>query len=294
MASTYISTGETKSARAKTNVARVLSYIFLIFVTLLSLFPFYLLIINSTRSHSQLSLGFTLLPGANFITNFKTAWNDTTLFTFPVTMLNSLIIAASASILTSYFSAMTAYGIHVYDFKGRNVLFKFILMIMMIPTQISAAGFLQLVGAIGLRDTFWPLIIPAIAAPSVFFYMKQYIESSMPLEVIEAARVDGSNEFRTFNTIALPMLKPALSVQLIFAFVASWNNYFTPALVLDKANHWTLPIALAAVRSRINSQAGDMGEVYMFIFLSIIPVIIVYIFVSKNIVEGVALGAVKG
>ncbi len=114
------------------------------------------------------------------------------------------------------------------------------------------------------------------------------------MEVIEAARVDGSNEFRTFNTIAVPMLKPAISVQLIFAFVASWNNYFTPALVLDSSKNWTLPIALAAVRARINSEAGDMGEVYMFIFLSIIPVVLVYIFISRNIVEGVALGAVKG
>lgn len=294
MANTYIATGETKATRAKTSAARVLSYIFLVFVALLSLFPFYLLIINSTRANSQLSAGFTLIPGTWFFENFKTAWNDRTLFQLPITMLNSLIIAAGASLLTSYFSAMTAYGIHVYDFKGKNVLFKFILIIMMIPTQISAAGFLKLVDAMHLRDNFLPLILPAIAAPSVFFYMKQYIESSMPLEVIEAARVDGSNEFRTFNTIALPMLKPAISVQIIFAFVASWNNYFTPALVLDSSGKWTLPIALAVIRSRINSQAGDMGEVYMFIFLSIIPVVLVYIFVSKNIVEGVALGAVKG
>lgn len=294
MATTYVSTGETKGTRAKTNIARVLSYIFLGFVTLLSLFPFYLLIINSTRSHSELQAGFTLIPSTSFFYNLKTAWNDRTMFVFPMALLNSFIIAALASILTSYFSAMTAYGIHVYDFKGKNMLFKFILVIMMIPTQISTAGFLQLVGVFGMRDTYWPLIIPAIAAPSVFFYMKQYIEGSLPMEVIEAARVDGSNEFKTFNIIALPMLRPALSVQLIFAFVASWNNYFTPALVLDSSSKWTLPIALAAVRSRINSEAGNMGEVYMLIFLSIIPVVIVYIFVSKNIVEGVALGAVKG
>lgn len=294
MATTYISTGETKGTRAKTTTARVFSYIFLVFVAILSLFPFYLLIINATRSNAELQAGFTLIPHGNFFKNFATAWNDTTLFTFPRSLLNSFIIAAVASVFTTYFSAMTAYGIQVYDFKGRKTLFKFILIIMMIPTQISAAGFIQLVDKFNMKDTYWPLIIPAIAAPSVFFYMKQYMESSMPMEVIEAARVDGSNEFLTFNTIAVPMLMPAISVQLIFAFVASWNNYFTPALVLDSSKNWTLPIALAAVRSRINSQAGDMGEVYMFIFLSIIPVVIVYIFISRNIVEGVALGAVKG
>ena len=294
MATTYISTGETKGTRIKTNAARVFSYIFLVFVALLSLFPFYLLIINSTRSNAELQSGFSLIPHANFVNNFVTAWNDTNLFTFPRSLFNSFFVAAVASLLTTYFSAMTAYGIQVYNFKGRNVMFKFILIIMMIPTQISAAGFLQLVDKFNMRDTYWPLLIPAIAAPSVFFYMKQYMESSMPMEVIEAARVDGSNEFRTFNTIAVPMLKPAISVQLIFAFVASWNNYFTPALVLDSSKNWTLPIALAAVRARINSEAGDMGEGYMFIFLSIIPVVLVYIFISRNIVEGVALGAVKG
>ncbi|MGN0552114.1 MAG: carbohydrate ABC transporter permease, partial [Oscillospiraceae bacterium] len=204
------------------------------------------------------------------------------------------IIAASACLITTYFSAMTAYGVHVYDFALKGFAFNFILIVMMIPTQVSAVGFVQLVRAVNLQNTYWPLIIPAIAAPAVFFYMKQNIESTLPLEIIEAARVDGSNEFRTFNTIALPILKPAMAVQMIFAFVASWNNYFTPALVIDKADKWTLPIMMAVLRSKINSQNGDLGEVYMMILLSIIPVVIVYLFLSKYIVKGVALGAVKG
>ena len=165
---------------------------------------------------------------------------------------------------------------------------------MMIPTQVGALGFVQIVNALKLTDTYWPLIIPAIAAPATYFYMKQYIDSTLPLEIVEAARVDGSNEFRTFNTIATPILKPAIAVQMIFAFVASWNNYFTPALILSKKETITLPIMLAIVRSRINSQAGDMGEVYMIILLAIIPVVIVYLFLSKFIIKGVTLGAVKG
>ena len=290
----YNRTGETRGARVKTNTGRVLSYIFLAFVTVLSLFPLLMLIINSTRPAAHLQTGFSFIPEGYFIQNFLTAWNDTNLFTLPRGMLNSLIIATSSCLLTTYFSAMTAYGIHVYDFKLKKFAFNFIMVIMMIPTQISAVGFVQLVGNMGMTNTYWPLIIPSIAAPSVFFYMKQYIESSLPLEVIEAARVDGSNEFRTFNTIALPMLKPALAVQVIFAFVASWNNFFTPALILNKSDSWTLPIMISVLRSKLQSQNGDLGEVYMMILLSIIPVVIVYFFVSKNIVEGVALGAVKG
>ena len=285
---------ESKSYRAQQMVTRVLAYIFLVFVTFLSLFSFYLLIINGSRSNAELQAGFTLIPSTHFGDNFITAITDNALFSLPRGLWNSFFIAASSAILTTYFSAMTAYGIHVYDFKGKKFIFTFILAVMMIPTQVSAAGFIQLVNQVHLNDTYWPLIIPAIAAPAIFFYMKQYIESSMPLEVIEAARVDGSNEFRTFNAIAVPRLKPAFAVQLIFGFGASWNNFFTPALVIDSSDNWTLPIMMSILRSKLNSQNGDLGEVYMMILLSIIPVVIVYLFLSKFIVKGVALGAVKG
>ena len=285
---------ESKSYRAQQMVTRVLAYIFLVFVTFLSLFSFYLLIINGSRSNAELQAGFTLIPSTHFGDNFITAITDNALFSLPRGLWNSFVIAASSAILPTYCSAITAYGIHVYDFKGKKFIFTFILAVMMIPTQVSAAGFIQLVNQVHLNDTYWPLIIPAIAAPAIFFYMKQYIESSMPLEVIEAARVDGSNEFRTFNAIAVPMLKPAFAVQLIFGFVASWNNFFTPALVIDSSDNWTLPIMMSILRSKLNSQNGDLGEVYMMILLSIIPVVIVYLFLSKFIVKGVALGAVKG
>ena len=275
-------------------VSRLVSYIFLIFVTILSLFSFYLLIINSTRSNAQLQAGFEVLPKEHFFDNLVTAWNDTSIFFLPQGMLNSFIVAAATCILTTYFSAMTAYGVCVYDFKGRNLVHKFIILIMMIPTQVGALGFVKLVNELGLTNTYWPLIIPAIAAPSTYFYMKQYIDSTLPLEIVEAARVDGSNEFKTYNFICVPILKPALAVQMIFAFVASWNNFFTPALILDKKELYTLPIMLSIVRSRINSQAGDMGEVYMIILLAIIPVVVVYLFLSKFIIGGVTLGSVKG
>lgn len=275
-------------------ISRIVSYIFLVFVTILSLFSFYLLIINSTRSNAQLQAGFEVLPKEHFFDNLATAWNDTSIFFLPQGMLNSFIVAAFTCILTSYFSAMTAYGVCVYDFKGRNVIHKAIILVMMIPTQVSALGFVQLVNQLGLTNTYWPLIIPAIAAPATYFYMKQYIDSTLPLEIVEAARVDGSNEFRTYNFICMPILKPALAVQMIFAFVASWNNFFTPALILDKKEMYTLPIMLSIVRSRINSQAGDMGEVYMIILLAIVPVVVVYLFLSKFIIGGVTLGSVKG
>ena len=123
--------------------------------------------------------------------------------------------------------------------------------------------------------------------------MKQYMESSLPLEIVEAARIDGCNEFRIFNEIILPIMKPAIALQAIFTFVTGWNNYFTPALILSKKHMKTLPILIAELRSA-DFLKFDMGQVYFLIMLSILPVIIVYLCLSKFIIRGVTLGAVKG
>ena len=270
---------------------RVIAYIVLILLTFLCLFWFYILLVNSSRSHSELTLGFTLIPSSNFEKNFDNVIHGTQ----PIMrgMLNSFIVAGGAAVLCVYFSTLTAYALHVYDFKARKFLFTFILAVMMIPTQVTALGFIKLVSGMKLEDSFIPLIIPTIAAPATFYYMKQYMESTLPLAIVEAARIDGASEVRTFNTIVVPMMKPAIAVQLIFTFVFNWNNYFTPALILHDEKKKTLPILIAQLRSA-DFLKFDMGQVYVTIALSIFPVIIVYLFLSRMIVGGVALGSVKG
>ena len=270
---------------------RVIAYIVLILLTILCLFWFYVLLINATRSNSELTAGFTFIPSTNLLVNITNVMHGTQ----PIMrgMLNSFIVAGCASILSVYFSTLTAYALHVYDFKFRNAIFTFILAVMMIPTQVTALGFIKLVSGMKLENSFIPLIVPAIAAPATFYYMKQYMESTLPLAIVEAARIDGANEVRTFNTISLPMMKPAIAVQMIFTFVANWNNYFTPALILHEDNKKTLPILIAQLRSA-DFLKFDMGQVYASIALSIFPVIVVYIFLSRYIVSGVALGSVKG
>jgi multiple sugar transport system permease protein len=188
---------------------------------------------------------------------------------------------------------MTAYAIHAYDFRIKNAVFTFILMIMTIPTQVTALGFLELVQKMKLEDNYIPLIVPTIAAPVTFFYMKQYMDSVLPLSLIEAARIDGAGEFRIFNQIVVPLMKPAIAVQAIFTFVSSWNNYFTPALILHEEKMKTLPILIAQLRSA-DFLKFDMGQVYMMIAFSIFPVIVIYLVLSKYIVGGVTLGGVKG
>ncbi len=278
---------ETKHSYGRTIAAHVL----LIFLSFLCLFFFYILIVNASRTHIELQKGFSFLPGTNFLENFKNVMNDANVPVFKG-ILNSLIVSGGSAALSTYFSAMTAYGLYAYDFRLKKPAFMFIMMILVMPTQVCALGFLRLITGMHLDDTLFPLIIPSIASPAVFYFMYSYMQSSLPLSLVEAARIDGSGEFRTFNAIVMPILKPAIAVQAIFSFVGSWNNYFVPALVITTKSRQTLPIMIASLRSA-DFLKFDMGKVYMMILIAIVPIIIVYLFLSKFIIEGVTLGGVK-
>ena len=285
-------TPKNQSEKAILTARRAWCYLVLVLISFLCLFFFYVLVINSTRTHFEIQKGFSLLPGKSLVTNFRNVLADANI---PVGtgIRNSLIVSACSAALSVYFSALTAYGIYAYNFKFKKAAFALILLIMTMPTQVSALGFLQLITKMGLKNSFIPLIVPSIAAPTVFFFMKQYMDSSLPRDIIDAARIDGSGEFHTFNTVILPILKPAVAVQAIFSFVGSWNNYFTPALIISDAKWKTVPILIAQLRGA-DFLKFDMGKVYMMIALAILPVIIVYLILSKYIVRGIALGSVKG
>lgn len=271
---------------------QVLSYLVLGVLSFLCLFFFFILVINTTRSHFQIQQGFSAIPGMSLFTNLYAVLNNANI---PVISgaKNSLIVSVLTAGLSIYFSAMTAFGIHAYRFRFRKLAFSFILLIMVMPTQVSALGFVNLVTKMGLSDSLVPLFLPSIASPAVFYFMMQYMESNLPYAVIEAARIDGSNEFATFNRIVIPMIKPALAVQAIFTFVGAWNNYFMPALIISSNDKKTLPILIAQLRSA-DFLKFDMGQVYTLIAVAILPVIVVYLMLSKFIVRGVALGSVKG
>ena len=266
-------------------------HVVLIFLTFLCLFFFYILIINSTRDHYQIQKGFSFIPGTHFMENLRNVLNDANV---PVLsgIRNSILVSAGAAALATYFSALTAYGLYAYDFKLKKPAFIFIMLILSMPTQVSALGFVRLVERMNLMNTLWPLFLPSVAAPAVFYFMYSYIQSSLPMELVEAARMDGCSEFRTFNSIVLPIMKPAIAVQAIFTFVQTWNNYFIPALIISDNDKKTLPILIASLRSA-DFLKFDMGKVYMLITVAIVPIIIVYLLLSRFIVDGVTLGGVK-
>ena len=269
----------------------VFAHIVLILLSFMCLFFFYVLIINATRSHADLQKGFSALPGKNFLENLKNVANDGS---FPMFrgILNSIVVSGCSAVLCTYFSSLTAYGLYAYEFKARKAAFTFIMAILVMPTQVTAMGFLRLVTKMGLYDSLLPLIIPSIASPAVFYFVYSYLQSSLPLSLVEAARIDGSGEFHTFNRIVIPIMKPAIAVQAIFTFVGSWNNYFVPALIIQSKNKMTVPILIATLRGA-DYMNFDMGKIYMMITVAIVPIIIVYLLLSKYIIAGVTLGGVK-
>ena len=238
----------------------ILAHVVLIILSFMCLFFFYILLVNATRSHADLQKGFSAFPGSYFFENLKNVANDGT---FPMFrgILNSLIVSGSSAAICTYFSALTAYGLYAYDFKLRKVAFTFIMAILVMPTQVTAMGFLRLITNMKMYDTLLPLIVPSIASPAVFYFMYSYLQSSLPLSLVEAARIDGSKEFRTFNRIIIPIMKPAIAVQAIFSFVGSWNNYFVPALVIQSKNKMTVPILIATLRGA-DYMNFDMGKIY--------------------------------
>lgn len=288
---------------------KILVYLVFTLFTLTIIFVFYLLILNATKSHTWIQRGFNILPDgtfkenifrfldslvpqSNFLINLNNLLDNQNLHVGRA-LFNSLFISISTAVLTTYFSAMTAYAIHLYKFKGRKFIYTFILSIMMIPTQIASAGLIALLYRYSLLDNYWILIVPGIAAPATFFFMKQYMDSVLPYEVIESARVDGATEIKTFHRLVLPMISPAIAVQFIFSFVASWNNFYLPNLVIISPEKKTIPIVISLLTSS-SPDTFDLGPVYMLMVLAIVPMMIIYLILSKKIIKGVTLGSVKG
>jgi multiple sugar transport system permease protein len=269
---------------------RLFSYIILILLTSICLFIFYLLFENATRYNADIRQGFSLLPSSGFFYNFSNLNSEREIPIFSG-LGNSLFISIGVAFLSSYFSALTAYGIHMYRFRLRRFAYVFILLLMMVPTQVAALGFVKMMYDWNLNNSFIPFIIPSISSPIIFFFMKQYLESTLPFEIVESARVDGSSEIRTFHQIVLPIMKPALAVQAIFAFVSSWNNYFLPSILLTDRDKKTVPILIGLLRSM--DDKTDLGMIYMMILIGVIPSIIIYLFLSRFIIKGVTFG-VKG
>ena len=271
-----------------------LVYIVVIFFAILAIIPFWYMFMNATWDSYSIQSGIKLWPNfAHLGEQVKANWeylSNRSTFSFALGFKNSILITVSSTALTVYFSALTAYGISVYDFKGRKLVFTIIVGVMMVPTAVNITGFYRLMGSMGLLGTRWPLILPAIAAPNTVFFIKQYLDTSLSKEIIEAARIDGANEFYTFNRVCLPIMVPALATQGIFSFLGSWNNFFAPSILLTKQELKTLPLMVSML---YGDRYTDYGAIYIGLSASVFPIIIAYAFLQRYIIQGVSAGGVK-
>lgn len=264
-------------------------YLLLILLGIICLLPFLLMIVNATRSGSEIVTSFTLIPSTHLLENWNTVFEFFNLFKG---MLNSVIVAVPATVLTAYFSAMTAYGLAMYKFKGNKLIFGTILIFMMIPGQLGLIGFYNLCTKLHLVNSYIPLIIPAIAAPGTVFFLRQYVLSALPPSLIEAARIDGAGELYSFHRIVLPIMSPGIATMAIMAFIGNWNNYLLPMIILNKNEKFTLPVMMATLRASTDINSNQ-GAIYLAVAISVIPILMVFAFFSKYIISSISAGAVK-
>lgn len=273
-----------------TKIKKIILYIALIALAALCLLPFLMMMINATRSGNEIMGSFTLVPGNSLKANWKVVSGFFNIF---LGMFNSVIVAVPATLLTAYFSSMTAFALAIYKFKGKNVLFAVILLFMMIPAQLGLLGFYDLVSFLHLINSYIPLIVPAVAAPGIVFFLKQYVESTLPPALLEAARIDGAGELYIFHKIVLPIMSPGIATMSIGAFIGNWNSYLTPMILLTTKEKFTLPVLIATLNSSTDIVANQ-GATYLAVAISVIPILIVFCFCSKYIISSISAGSVKG
>lgn len=276
----------------KQNVAlKIVIYVVCTFLALLSIMPFWIMLVNATRSTVEIQQSaVSLIPSTHFFENLKLLLGKS--FNPAVGFMNSLIVSVGSTVLAIYFSSLTAYAQVAYEWRLKRPFFNFILAVMMIPAQVTMIGFYQMVYKVGLTNHLSMLILPAIASPTMVFFMRQYLKPTLPMSIVESARIDGAREWGIFNRIVLPIMKPAIATQAIFSLVSSWNNLFTPMVLLTDSNKYTMPIMVSLLRG--DHYKTEFGSVYLGLTLTVLPLIVVYLLLSKYIIAGVALGGVKG
>ena len=273
----------------KIKMQRTLIYVFFGFLTILSIIPFWIVFVNSTRTAEQIQQGMALIPGSSFIDNWNILMDRG--FNIFEGYRNSFTIAGGSTILSMYFSCLTAYGFTVYDFKGKKVLFSIVLLLIMLPPQVNMIGFYRFMASVGLLNSYIPLIVPAIASAPTVFFMKQYLETIYHPSIVDSARIDGAGDMKIFHRIILPQMMPAIATMSIFSFVQSWNNFLMPLILINDRSKYTLPMLVQLLTT--DTYTTEYGSLYLGVSLSVVPLILAYLFLSKRIIGGVTAGGVK-
>ena len=275
--------------KTTTTILRVLVYIFLVFLLLVTIVPIWLLIVNATRSTYEIQQGISLFPSRYLISNYEillgrglNLWQG---------FGNSIFLSVCMTFVTVYFAFLTAYGVSVYDFKGKKQFFSFVLVLVMIPMQLSIIGFFQYMSKLGLVDNYLSMILPCLANAGSVFFAKQYLDSVLIRDLIDAARIDGCGELQIFHQIMMPIAAPGAFTLAIFSFVASWNNFFNAYVLINSRSKYTLPMLVQTLRGDV--YRTEYGSIYLGLAITVVPILLIYAMFSRYIISGIAMGSVK-
>jgi multiple sugar transport system permease protein len=275
--------------RLVTTLQRVLIYVFLGLLLAVTLGPIWLLLVNATRSTVEIQQGLSFLPSTHLLENYSIMLGKG--LNLPRGFTNSLFVSTTTTVVSVYFSLLTAYGLVVYEFPGKKLFYNSILVLVLLPLQLSIIGFYQYMSKLHLVDNYASLILPSLASAGAVFFAKQYLESVVIQDLIDAARIDGAGELGIFHRVMLPLAAPGAFTMGIFAFVASWNNFFTPFIMISSMEKYTLPMLVQTLRG--DMYRTEYGSIYLGLAITVVPIIVIYALFSRYIVNGIALGAVK-
>ena len=279
-----------RSSRTGRNpVVTFILYLALIALALLTLFPFYWMFVLATHSQSSIYSAPPPIWFGEFLErNFTTLQQR---LPYIRNIWNSFYIALMATVTTMFFASLAGFAFAMYDFRYKKQLFAFVIASLLIPPLLGIIPYYLIVQALGWLDTPRAVWFPAMASAFGIFLMRQYVASSMPRDLMDAARIDGASEFRIYWNVALPIIRPGLATLGMLTFIGQWNNFLGPLVVLSSRDKYTIPVALRTLQGQI---ATDWGAVLTGTALAVLPLLIIFVLASRQVIEGLVAGSVKG
>ena len=266
---------------------RVLSVAFLVVLTLLFIFPLYWIVTGSFKTQLAINARVPVwFPVDPVITNYQRLLAKPAI----TWLLNTVILCAAAMALTCVSAAMGGYALAKKRFKGRNFLFTLFVCAMALPKQVILIPLLREMAWLNMHNTLWAVIFPTVGWPFGVFLMKQFSET-IPNELLEAARIDGAGEARTFTQIVLPLIKPGIGALAIFTFITAWNDYFLQLIMLNDTRVLTISLGIAKLQSELST---DFGLIMAGAAIGSVPIIVIFLIFQKFFTRGITMGAVKG
>lgn len=287
---------KTEARRARRRAFRfngrtgIAGYAYLVLVLLIAIYPlWYAFTIATGDAQTITERSLWIWPGANFFANVQRVLENSAV-DFWNALLNSVIVSVTVSFFVVVFSTLAGFAFARLNFRGKRGLLVFVIATLAVPTQLGVVPLYIVMANIHLAGTIWAVIIPALTSAFGVFWMTQYLDQTLPPELIEAARVDGASMIRIFWHVGLPAARPAAVMLALFTFITTWTNFFWPFIVLDKDSR-TLPVALQALA---NNFFDDYSLIMAGVILSVIPLLLLFVLAGKQLVAGIMSGAVKG